>query len=135
MENASKALLISGGVLIAMLILGIGVVLFMNYSQLGETYNQQVRATEIAKFNANFTKFEGRTNITAQEILTLKNFVDDYNKKTEEEVKVNVGSTTINIDFLKNNSYNYFEFKTIIYNNNGLVKSITFEDINFTNIK
>lgn len=90
MENASKALLIAGGVLIAMLILTVGIFLFNTSGQLGKAYEKTLSESEVRNFNTNFTKFEGRTNITAQEIVSLVNFVKDYNKKTDIEINVKV---------------------------------------------
>lgn len=88
MENASNALLISGGILIAMLIIAMGVIIFSNYSEIGQTYDQTLQATEVQKFNANFLKFEGKTNITIQEIVTLTNFVKQYKEQTGTDIKV-----------------------------------------------
>lgn len=83
MENASKALLISGGILIALLIISIGVYLYITYSQIGDTYEKNLTANEIMKFNNHFTEFEGRQNITAQEILTLYNFIQEQSRKND----------------------------------------------------
>lgn len=88
MENASNALLISGGILIAMLIIAIAVAIFSNYGELGQTYDQTLQATEIQKFNANFLKFEGKTDISIQEIVTLANFVKQYNEKAGTNIGV-----------------------------------------------
>ncbi len=88
MENASNALLISGGILIAMLIIAIAVVIFSNYGELGQTYDQTLQATEIQKFNTNFLKFEGKTDISIQEIVTLANFAKQYKEQTETDIKV-----------------------------------------------
>ncbi len=90
MENASQALIIAGGILIAMLILSIGVFLFMSYNALGESFEQTMSATEIQKFNENFLKFEGRSDISIQEIVTLANFAKEYNEGKEDNEKVEV---------------------------------------------
>ena len=88
MENASKALLISGGILVAMLVISIGVYLFASYSDVGSSYEQTMEATEIQKFNVNFTKFEGRDDITIHEILTLANFAKQYEEQTGIHVMI-----------------------------------------------
>lgn len=88
MENASKALLISGGILIAMLVISIGVYLFSNYRTIGMSYEENINATEINKFNVNFTKFEGRKDISIQEIVTLANFAKQYTEETSTNIKV-----------------------------------------------
>ena len=55
MENASKALLIGAGTLIAILILAIATGLFRAASGVAKTYDQTMQSTEITKFNTNFT--------------------------------------------------------------------------------
>ena len=159
MENASKALLIAGGVLIAILILTIGVYLFATYGQLGESYEKNLSSGEIKKFNSNFIQFEGRNtangnaNITAQEIVTLYKFVKAYNEKNETSItnikvendsgsEILNSSNTLNeaelVDFIKNNSNDsaspygiiYFECTNIEYDpNTGMVNRIEFKKI------
>ena len=70
MENASKALLIAGGVLIAILVLSIGVYLVSNLSKASDSYVSSLDTTEIIKYNSNFTIYIGRNDITIQEIIT-----------------------------------------------------------------
>lgn len=143
MENASKALLIAGGILIAILIMTIGIVLFTNYRRLEISYNQRLETSEIQKFNANFTKYEGRTDITPQEIVTVINFAKNYEEKMGESVSVTIVSTTLNedseqqdlIDFIKeccqeNNELKRYKVGEIKYAENGIVNSITFTKIN-----
>lgn len=88
MENASKALLISGGILIAMLIISIAVFLFANYNELGTSYERNLEASEIQKFNEKFLKFEGRQDITIQEVVSLANFAREYNAETGTSIQV-----------------------------------------------
>lgn len=59
MENASKALLIGAGILVAMLILFIAVRMFSSASQVTEAYQSKEVSSEVATFNANFTRFIG----------------------------------------------------------------------------
>ena len=83
MENASKALMIVAGILIAILVISIGIYLFTDYRDMGSAYEQNLSTAEIQKFNVNFTKFEGRQDIKIQEIVTLVNFVQQYREKNE----------------------------------------------------
>lgn len=70
MENASNALLIAGGVLLAILVLSIGVYLVNNLRVTTDSYVQQLDAIELGKYNSNFEVFIGRHDVTAQEIVT-----------------------------------------------------------------
>lgn len=97
MENASKALIIAGSILIAMLVLGVGVFLFATYSEMGSEYERSLEINETMSFNEKFYNFEDRQDITAQEIVSLAQFIINYNDKTPTvPVKVFVtGSATV----------------------------------------
>lgn len=140
MENASKALLISGGILIAMLVLAIGVYLFSSYKGLGSSYNRNIDATEIQKFNSNFTKFEGRTDIKIQEIVSVAKFAKQYEEKNEIATIVylegegNLAQKNEEnlIEIIQDKSASddgeIIKFSTgeIFYNDNGMVSKISF---------
>lgn len=115
MENASNALIIAGSILIAIIILSIGVILFSSYSKIGESYEQTRVVERLTKYNSNFTIFEERTDITAQEIVTLVNYARNYNEENETSIEVNVQySNEVNgnladiskdlLEFIKKNS-------------------------------
>lgn len=133
MENASNALLIAGAILIAMLILATGIYLFATSSGLGDTYERTMETTEIQKFNANFTKFEGRADITIQEIVSLANFAK---QQTDTEIIVNLsgeGNLTTKtdenfIELIKDNSTKTFKCQAIQDSDysNGKITKITF---------
>ncbi len=134
MENASQALIIAGGILIAIIVLSVGVYLFVNYSKVSESYGQVQQNKEINKFNTNFTKFKGRTDITAQEIITLKKFTADYNKQRETNVMVEYPDKTMeDVEFMKkysvkdNGEITYFVCEDIAYGNDGRVEKIKFQ--------
>lgn len=143
MENASHAFLIAGGVLIAILILSLGVYLVLTYSQLGTTYEGVIEENEIKKFNSNFTSLEGRNDITAQEIITVINFCDEYENNygiTASIVISNAGWSADKIKAKENgeiafitdctNKQYKFRCNTIYDNKTGMVKTITFTKIN-----
>ncbi len=92
MENASKALLMGAGVLLAVLIIFIAVRLFSSASQVTESYQSKTDSTEIATFNANFTRFVGatfdengnekeQTYAKIHDIISVANFAWNYNNK------------------------------------------------------
>ena len=101
MENASQALIIGGTILIAIIVLSMGVYLFTNATKVGENYQQSQELAELAKFNARFTAFEGREDITAQEIVTLANYVINYNEQNETNIEVWVGGSDFIVSYPK----------------------------------
>lgn len=145
MENASKALIIAGGILIAILVISIGVYLFANYADMGSSYEQNFSTAETQKFNVNFTKFKDRNDITIQEIVTLVNFAKQYKEKTEINVTISIPSKPDLItyletnpsgsisrdekiieDLIKENSDKKFTCTNIEYGNDGRVNIISF---------
>lgn len=133
MENASKALLIAGTVLLAMLIVSIGVILYNNFSNTSDQYSERLSATELAKFNAEFEVFRGRTDVTAQEIATLVNMVSEYTKETPMSVKIEVngiifGEDADTITFLKSNFKKIYTCQNIEYNSAGEVNKIVLQE-------
>lgn len=112
MENASKALLISAGVLIAILLLTLFSYLMR---QMGDsTYGiySKLSQREITEFNQKFLNYEGRENLSIQDVITIVNLAIDSNKSVKipstisvlvnDENWVNKNKTQIN-DLLKSN--------------------------------
>lgn len=79
MENASKALLIAGGVLIALLIISL---LLLTLNKIGDNKRSESSGTkdsQLASFNRDFERYtEGTINGT--DVLSLMNKISDYNK-------------------------------------------------------
>jgi len=81
MENATQALLIAAGVLIGILILSLGVYLFHTFGGFAADTQSKVDANQIAQFNAKFLQYVGRTDLTIQDIITVKNYALENNKE------------------------------------------------------
>lgn len=95
MENASKALLMAGGILVGVLILALMVTLFLSSRELSTSYEQTKQSEAVQQFNVNFTKYLGQ-NLTIHQVVTICNFA--YSNKIH---KVSVNG----ISDEKNNPY------------------------------
>ena len=73
MENATQALLIAGGILLAMLILSVGMSIFITQDKTADAITTKWDTVELNKYNESFVRYEGRTDITAQDIVSLVN--------------------------------------------------------------
>ena len=71
MENATKALLIIGATMLAILTLTIGVYMMGKFGNASDTYVTKLDIIELQKYNSNFEVFIGRNDITAQEIVSV----------------------------------------------------------------
>lgn len=70
MENASKALLIAGAILIAILLIGIAMMIFGNIGGITGIAEKQVDQIEVQGFNRPFTQYEG-TKVSGSNVKTL----------------------------------------------------------------
>ena len=138
MENAAKALIMAGSVLLAILVLTLGVILRSNLQGAADSYVETLDTREIIKYNNIFDIYANKYKvITAQEIVTLI----EYAKKAGQGTKVYVNGVDKTAETNFNSSefleqyilyedneyiYNSFKYKDITYNNNGKVSEIKF---------
>ena len=92
MENASKALLISAGVLIAILLLTLFSYLMRQMGDSTSGIYSTLSQHEITEFNQKFLNYQGRDNLSIQDVVTIINLAKDNNEKLNRptiiEVKV-----------------------------------------------
>lgn len=81
MENASKALLIAGGVLLSILIISLGVYLFANFGGVTAQIGQNVDENQVNQFNSQFTVNEAKDNVTIYDIVSMANLATQNNKQ------------------------------------------------------
>ena len=80
MENASKALIMAGGVMIALLIIGSLLLMFNNLSSYQDTNIKETRTAQIIEFNNQFETYN-RTDIRGSDLYSLLNKAADYNER------------------------------------------------------
>lgn len=120
MENASKALIMAGGMLIGIIIISIGVYLFAAFGGTGSNIQAQMDNRVIAEFNNHFEKYRG-TKCTIHDIVSLAGLA----KKNNQDFG-------LSDDTDKNNDYYVSVYIINItgspYNNKNLTLSIIGED-------
>ena len=84
MENASKALIMAGSVLIALMIIGALVLMFGNLTSYQKTDTSTTRTTQITEFNSQFETYN-RDDVRGSELYSLLNRVIDYNRRQSYE--------------------------------------------------
>lgn len=85
MENASKALLMTASILIGLIILSLGVYLVNTFKSFSQDYNDSLEIQRMQQFNAQFTAFSTRSNISIHEIMTLTNYAKEFNNTNNIE--------------------------------------------------
>lgn len=110
MENASKALLIAGGVLITMIVASLGVYLYSVYHEHSENMLAAMSEKEVTEFNSKFWSFEGR-DLTANEVISILNLIRNNNKirtGTEYKIEFSIGNVS-GADFDFNGAIHQFD--------------------------
>lgn len=77
MENASKAIIIAGGILIALIIVSLLVIVFTQISDIYSERNNALSLEQIEEFNRKFSTYE--KSLYGSELLSLANLIADYN--------------------------------------------------------
>ena len=115
MENASKALLIAGGVLIAMLNI-------VNSNQ--KTREKALATEQLAEFNQKYESYNKKA-LRGTDIITLKNMAKSEGNAVT--VKVTNGTEEIDVSIEKNKTA-IFACTKVEYNN-GRISALTFQKI------
>ena len=108
MENASKALIIAGAILLAILLISLGIMIF---NQAQDTVNNSgMSQAEITAFNNKFLKYEGKGK-TASEVKALVNEAmvsnaDDNNGKWKANLLTSADNKVDTTSIKESNSYN-----------------------------
>lgn len=93
MDNASKALVMAGAILIAVMLISLGVVLFNTASDIAQDTSKQLDSLAIETFNSGFVQMTG-TAVKGSTVRTLINKVKSHNGNAEEVALY--GTVTIN---------------------------------------
>lgn len=133
MENASKALIIAGAILLSILIIGLGMMVFNNAKNALTSAN--LDQEQIDAFNSKFESYIG-TNKRGTDIRTLCDTVKSSNAADEENaIKITYGSDTdktsqADILAIRNQlkNGNRYDVTATFNNNTKLIDSIEIKD-------
>ena len=94
MENASKALLIAGAILIVILLIAIGMLVYSQSRSVIDTGVAQMSSTEISMFNAQFNEYSGSQKGSSVRALLQAIIANNQTYSDDEAKQVKV--TTVN---------------------------------------
>ncbi len=128
MENATKALLIAGGVLIAILIITLFRSVLQSTNKVSKQYNGAISSEQITTFNSNFTKYLGK-DLTIHDVITICNFAQQNNT-----YKVNVPtgydtskfSEDLAVRTANPGKMNTYQIKIEEYDASGYISKVSF---------
>ena len=135
MENASKALIMAGSILISVMIISLGVYVFKMFGDYASNIENKREEQQIAEFNAQFLKYENMDQISAHDIVSVINLAKENNEKygltsgnsNNFYVSVSVSGTTYK------ESSNEDELQTFIQNNSG-IHNVTYAGTDIENV-
>ena len=139
MENASKALLIAGAVLIVILLIGIGMLIYSRSTGVVDTAASTMNTQEIQAFNSQFTPYEGEQQGSTVRAMLATIIANNgtYATQTSKIVSVTLTSEIGKAAGTYKDFSDLSEISKAIetpttykvtftgYNNNGLVNAIT----------
>ena len=146
MENATKALIMAGGVLIAILIIGSFMLFFGDLDEYEKTKSDVVVQEQVVKFNNQYTAYD-RDNLTLNEIKSLYNKIQSNNERaangdvnyyeittniselcmnTEDKIDISIADFKSLDERLKNKKYSFKCEKIDFSNPGGRVRNMTF---------
>ena len=96
MENAAKALFIAAGVLLAILLLTLFSYLSSQMADSVRDIYDLLEQSDVSEFNQQFIAYEGRSNLTIQDVVTIVNLAKDANKAQDAPAPVNVQVIVVN---------------------------------------
>ncbi len=112
MENASKALLIAGGMLMVMLVIGLVLYVRQNYSDYYASQEEFKNIENVTQFNKQFTSYE-RNDVKGNELISLINKIIDYNDRMSDKAGNNSQGTPIEMEIVMGSNIG-----NLSYNNN-----------------
>lgn len=118
MENASKALIMAGSVLVALIIISLLVAFFNNIKNLQQTEVTGEQVEQAAEFNKPYVAYD--REVYGSELLSIANKIEDYNKRESERKDY----TKIELEVIISNDLDATYLKRGIYNSAQLVSKI-----------
>ena len=129
MENASKALIIAGAILLSILLISLGIMIF-NQAQ-DVTKNSGMSQAQVSTFNNKFSKYEGKL-IKGSEVSGMVQEVvasnGDANNQNDNRLITVTGVWSVTGAAIKNNAILSMRTDDVYdsgYNNDGYVSAIS----------
>lgn len=117
MENASKALIMAGGILIALVIIGTLVVSYKSLSQVKQEEMTAAEIEQVAEFNKSLESYN-RDSLYGNDVISVINKVENYNKTESNEkgyvkieMRVSISNEVVGTDHFKAKTYSYTQIR------------------------
>ena len=112
MENASKALMFAGTILITLMVISAVVFMYRDLTSVKRQESENQKVEEIAKFNKSFESYE--KDLKGAQIFSLANKITDYNNKYAGNDGYEAITLTVNVGSKENNDGYYTNLQSEI---------------------
>ena len=136
MENASKALMIAGGILFSILILTMIVYISTETSRFAKMNSDKKLVEEIEAFNKGYLAFN-KSRMYGTEVISVYNKANEYNRKLDDadinnrvNIIIMINNNEVNIEYTSEFKNSIFKCKNVEYNNKtGKICKMEFEKV------
>lgn len=134
MENASKALIIAGSILIALLLVSVGIMLFNGSTGLFNSAKSKMTDQEKSLFNSTFTAYEGK-NISGTSVKELLRtvVVNNDDKENNPHITINGNDSFTQTSIGSTEIKNVAKYEVKVDMSGGVVNNITVNGGGITN--
>ena len=144
MDNASKALIIAGGMLIAIMIASLFVYLFTTYGNYADNMYDRIYQRQLTEANNEYTQYEGSNENTIYDVVTVINKAKDNNSSLKLSpgdrgyIRVAISGENSNLQNLDNNGITQLlqthagagtMFKCNVSETDGLISTVIFTKV------
>lgn len=138
MENASKAIIIAGSVLMGIVVLSLLVAFFNNVKSLQATKSESEKIAQDAEFNKKFEAYN--RDVYGSELLSIAKFIEDYNIReggdnkayTEITLEVKINED-LHSELFKSGTYNVVKLNSAITTIETKLEDVKNKSIKFDN--
>lgn len=136
MENASKALIIAGGILLTMLILALVMYVVSSMGDMADSQDRKTLVNQIEEFNKSYEAYN-KNRMYGTDVITVSNKAKDNNKRYADDSNYHVEVVALdennNVILIENNhdfKISVFKCIGVEYNQEtGIIKKMTFKRI------
>lgn len=130
MENASRALVIAGGVLLSLIIIGVVMFAYRGITSLQKEKDISLSNEQVSKINEQIEKYTKKSVIYGSEVLSICNAIEDYSRKYPESegypkitaiIKIKANGAN-NVELFFKDEYNDEEYNDEQYNSTQRLK-------------
>jgi Tfp pilus assembly protein PilE len=126
MENATKALLIAAGILIAIMVVTLLILGWNSISEYYQENSESTKQTQLSEFNQQFERYANESSIRGSDMLSLISKIDDYNTRQAsdggdgyQKMKITISIKSTDLSYMKyaNSKWNIYSTITEDYLN------------------